>query len=51
VPIFTLTDFDYNGYEIAATLQRNTRRYTFKRPILPLRSSYLWPGSVVGTWC
>jgi DNA topoisomerase VI subunit B len=32
VPIFALVDFDYNGFEIAATLSRDTRRYRFARP-------------------
>jgi DNA topoisomerase VI subunit B len=32
VPIFALHDFDYNGFEIAATLRRNTRRYQFAHP-------------------
>jgi hypothetical protein len=32
VPIFALHDFDYNGFEIAATLCRDTRRYQFDHP-------------------
>jgi DNA topoisomerase VI subunit B len=32
VPIFALVDFDYNGFEIAATLSRDTRRYQFAKP-------------------
>jgi hypothetical protein len=30
IPIFCLHDFDYNGFEIAATLHQDTRRYQFK---------------------
>ena len=30
VTIFCLHDFDYNGFEIAATLHQDTRRYQFK---------------------
>jgi hypothetical protein len=30
LPIFCLRDFDYNGFEIAATLHQDTRRYQFK---------------------
>jgi DNA topoisomerase VI subunit B len=32
IPIFALVDFDYNGFEIAATLSRDTRRYRFAKP-------------------
>jgi DNA topoisomerase VI subunit B len=32
VLIFALHDFDYNGFEILATMQRDTRRYRFKQP-------------------
>jgi Topoisomerase 6 subunit A/Spo11, Toprim domain len=32
IPIFALHDLDYNGFEIAATLRRDTRRYQFDRP-------------------
>jgi hypothetical protein len=32
IPIFCLHDFDYNGFEITATLYQNTRRYQFEHP-------------------
>jgi hypothetical protein len=32
IPIFALHDFDYNGFEIATTLCRDTRRYQFEHP-------------------
>jgi hypothetical protein len=32
IPIFALHDFDYAGFQIAATLSRDTRRYRFKHP-------------------
>jgi Topoisomerase 6 subunit A/Spo11, Toprim domain len=30
IPIFALHDFDYNGFEIGATLHQDTRRYQYK---------------------
>jgi hypothetical protein len=30
IPIFALTDFDYNGFEIRATLYQDTRRYHYQ---------------------
>jgi Topoisomerase 6 subunit A/Spo11, Toprim domain len=29
IPLFTLVDFDFDGFKIRATLQRDTRRYQF----------------------
>lgn len=30
IPVFALTDLDYNGFEIRATLHKDTRRYQFE---------------------